>query len=265
MENPIFTLSNVVKSKGELQDFVGPLALILQLLSKNKIEIKDISVSLILEQYLAYLASLTKMDLEVASEFVAMASYLVYIKTKMLLSGEEDVDELNELISSLEELQRHESYVQIKTVTGLFAEMYRSNCGLMVKPPEYLAPDNTYKFEHTIDDLLAAFNRLIDREELSSLNASKAVVYPKRITYSVTEKASEILEHIKSRGALQIRDLISDAQSRSEMVAVFIAILELCRTGVIYLVGCDEELTLCCSGPDMFGMDEFPDFDDVVV
>lgn len=263
MENPIFTLQHVVKSKGEMQDFVGPLALILQLLSKNKIEIKDISVSLILEQYLSYLDSLSKMDLEVASEFVAMASYLVYIKTKMLLSGEEEVDELNDLISSLEELQRHDSYVQIKAVTGLLGEMYRSSYGLMVKQPEYIAPDNGYKYEHSIIDLLSAFSQLIDREELSGINASKAVAYPKRITYSVTEKASAILAHIKSHGAMQIRDLIADAESRSEMVAVFIAVLELCRTGVIYIVGCDAELTLCCSGPENADMDELPNFEDI--
>ncbi len=263
MDNPIFTLQHVVKSKGEMQDFVGPLALILQLLSKNKIEIKDISISLILEQYMAYLDTFSKMDLDVASEFVAMASYLVYIKTKMLLSGDEDIDELSDLISSLEELQRHDSYIQIKSVTGLLADMYRSSYGLMVKCPEYIAPDNGYKYEHSIRDLLSAFSQIMDREELSGINAAKVVVYPKRITYSVTEKASEILGYIKSAGALHIRDLIADAQSRSEMVAVFIVVLELCRTGVIYLVGYDEEMTLCCSGPDNEGFHELPDFDDV--
>lgn len=262
MDNPIFTLQNVVKSKGEMQDFVGPLALILQLLSKNKIEIKDISISLILEQYLAYLDSLAEMDLEVASEFVTMASYLVYIKTKMLLSGDEEVEELSELISSLEELRRHESYKQIKAVTGLLAELYRGNSGLMVKLPEYLAPDNGYRYEHNIKDLLAAFAALIDKEELNSLNASKTVMYPKRITYSVTEKASEILGRIKSHGATKIQDLIIDAQSRSEVVAVFVAVLELCRTGAIYLIGCDEELTLCSSGPDNANGDEITAYDE---
>lgn len=263
MENPIFTLSHVVKSRGEMQDFVGPLTLILQLLSKNKIEIKDISVSLILEQYLTYLDSLAAMDLEVASEFVAMASHLVYIKTKMLLSGEEDMDELNDLISSLEELQRRDSYIQIKKITGLLAERYRGSYGMMVKQPEYFEPDNEYKYAHDIGDLLKAFAELIDREELSSLNAAKAVIYPTRITYSVTEKASEILGHIKARGAAQIRDLIAEAGSRSEMVAVFIAVLELCRTGVLFLVGYDEDMTLCCSGPDNVGIDEMPVFEDV--
>lgn len=263
MDNPIFTLEHVVKSKGEMQDFVGPLALILQLLSKNKIEIKDISVSLILKQYLAYLDSLSQMDLEVASEFVAMASYLVYIKTKMLLSGEEEVDELNDLISSLEALQRHDSYKQIKAVTSQLADMYRSSYGLMVKMPEYIAPDNGYKYEHNVIDLLSAFSQLIDREELNSINASKTVAYPKRISFSVTEKASEILGRIKTHGAMQIKDLIVDAESRSEMVAVFIAVLELCRTGVIYIVGYDEELTLCCSGPDNPEIDELPNFEDI--
>jgi segregation and condensation protein A len=263
MENPIFTLSHVVKSKGEMQDFVGPLALILQLLSKNKVEIKDISVSLILEQYLTYLDSFAAMDLEVASEFVSMASHLVYIKTKMLLSGEEDLEELNDLISSLEELQRRDSYIQIKTITGILAEMYRGSYGLMVKQPEYFAPDNEYKYAHDIKDLLRAFTELIDREELNGLNAAKAVMYPKRITYSVTEKASEILERIKACGAMQIRDLIADAGSRSEMVAVFVAVLELCRTGVLYLVGYDEDMTLCSSGPDNTGIDEMPVFEDV--
>ncbi|NLT14175.1 MAG: segregation/condensation protein A [Clostridiales bacterium] len=263
MENPIFTLSNVVKAKGEMQDFTGPLSLILQLLSKNKIEIKDISISLILEQYLAYLDTMSVMNLEIASDFVAMASYLVYIKTKTLLSGTDDTDELSELISSLEELQRRESFQQIKAVTGLLAEMYRSSYGLMVKPPEYLAPDNEYKYEHSVIDLVSTFAQLIDREEMNGLTAAKAVVYPKRITYSVTEKASEILGHIRARGTVQICDLIAEAGSRSEMVAVFIAVLELCRTGAIYLVGYDEDLMLNCSGPDASSIDELPNFDDV--
>lgn len=262
MNNPIFTLHGVVKSKGEYTDFVGPLALILQLLSKNKIEIKDISISLILDQYLDYLDSLAKMDLEVASEFVAMASYLVYIKTKTILSGEKDVEELNELISSLEDLRRRENYAQVKAVTGSLADMFRSGCSLMVKMPEYICPDNDYKFTHQVGDLAAALRQVISREELNMPGAANIVPYPKRITYSVTEKASEILGHIKTRGALCIGALISDAKSRSEVVAVFIAVLELCRTGAIYLEGFDGDLTLCPSGQSTIS-DGLPSFDEM--
>ena len=73
-----------------MEDFVGPLDLILHLLSKNKMEIKDIQISLILDQYLAWMAARKEMDLEVASEFVTMAAHLMYIKTRMLLSLEDE-------------------------------------------------------------------------------------------------------------------------------------------------------------------------------
>ena len=87
MEAPIYHLDKVVKAKQEdLEDFDGPLDLILHLLSKNKIEIRDIQISDLLDQYLAWMARREEMDLEVASEFVTMAAHLVYIKTRMLLS-----------------------------------------------------------------------------------------------------------------------------------------------------------------------------------
>lgn len=90
MESPIYKLEKVVQGKEELQDFEGPLDLILFLLSKNKIEIQDIPIALILDQYLAYLDRRKEMDLEVASEFVTMAAHLMYIKTRMLLSLEDE-------------------------------------------------------------------------------------------------------------------------------------------------------------------------------
>ena len=92
MDNPVFKLEGVVheRSAETLQDFEGPLDLILFLLSKNKIEIQDIPIALILDQYLAYLEKRQQMDLEVASEFVTMAAHLMYIKTRMLLSIEDE-------------------------------------------------------------------------------------------------------------------------------------------------------------------------------
>ena len=113
MENPVFKLEKVVRGReAEMQDFEGPLDLILFLLGKNKMEIQDISISLICDQYLAWLEQRQKMDLEVASEFVTMASHLVYIKTRMLLSIEdqEAQSEMEALIQSLEERRRSENY-----------------------------------------------------------------------------------------------------------------------------------------------------------
>ena len=251
MENPVFRLEGIVKSKGEMEDFVGPLELILQLLRKNKVEIKDISISLILEQYLKYLGSLSAMDLEFASEFVAMASYLTYIKTKVLLSGTEEIDELTDLINSLEELRCRDCYAQIKSVTEAMLEMYRSGSGLLTKPPEYLQPDNTYSYKHEKQDLFNALSSLIDKEALLAAAEANLVTYqPSPIVYSVSDKAAEIMTRIKTLGAMNLNELFNEAQSRTEMVAVFIAVLDLCRRGGLYLIGCDEELTLCASAQE---------------
>ena len=82
MDNPNFHLEGVLREKGEMSDFEGPLSLILMLLSKNKIEIRDIKITDILDQYMDYLAQMESMDLEIASEFIQMASHLLYINVE---------------------------------------------------------------------------------------------------------------------------------------------------------------------------------------
>ena len=137
MENPVFKLEKVVRSKSEeeMQDFEGPLDLILFLLGKNKMEIQDISISLICDQYMAWLARRQELDLEVASEFVTMASQLVYIKTRMLLSieDEEAQSEMDALIASLEERKRNENYAKVK-VRPSSHQTYRGYIDNHIKP-----------------------------------------------------------------------------------------------------------------------------------
>jgi len=111
MEDFAFKLEGVVRDKDEYQDFEGPLNLILTLLSKNKIEIRDISISDILDQYLEQIRLMQERDLDLDSEFVQMASHLVYIKSRMLITGEEEPSELEMLISSL-------GKDQLRIVTG---------------------------------------------------------------------------------------------------------------------------------------------------
>ena len=135
MEQPQYHLQNVVHAKQTLEDFDGPLDVILLLLSKNKIEIQDISISSILEQYLAWLDERKRMDMEVASEFIAMASHLMYIKTRMLLSEAEKAEaesEMEELIASLRQRQRKDAYEQIKIACGALA--LRNDVPLSARP-----------------------------------------------------------------------------------------------------------------------------------
>lgn len=249
MESPVFRLEGIVKSKDETSDFEGPLVLILQLLSKNKVEIRDISISSILEQYLEYLEAMAELDLDIASEFVAMASHLAYIKTKMLISGGEEVSELEQLILSLEELQRSDAYLQIKEIAKTLSEMYEREGVMMPGPPEYLPPDPEYGYVHETGDLLDAVLRVIGRENamLDSINP-RETVYPRRIVFSITDKVSEVLERLKRDGNIRLAELFYGNAGRSETIAIFIAVLELCRIGNVLLTGGDDNMTLTYAG-----------------
>ena len=149
MDSPIYHLERVVKARTEdLEDFTGPLDLILHLLSKNKMEIKDIQISLILDQYLAWMDQRKELDLEVASEFVTMASQLLYIKTRMLLSihDEEALSEMEQLIATLEAHQRNENYLKIKEVVPQLDQRYTYGRDFLTKEPEPLQPNKEYRY-----------------------------------------------------------------------------------------------------------------------
>jgi len=249
MEAPVFKLEGVVKTVDEDSDFEGPLTLILLLLSKNKIEIRDISISLILEQYLAYMAEMAELNLDIASDFVAMASHLAFIKTKMLLSGGEEISELEQLISSLEELQRGDIYVQVKSASEMLAGMYMRGGAMLAKPPEYIEPDGDFTYEHVHDDLYEAVLQVIGRENavLSSRNPKQAT-FPRRVTYTISDKIAQILEMLKENGDIAAKDMFYQSESRGEIVATLIAVLELCRVGAVFLTGSLDETVITYSG-----------------
>ena len=234
METPKYHLEGVVHARTEvLEDFDGPLDVILLLLSKNKIEIQDISIASILEQYLAYLEEMKRMDMEVASEFIAMASYLMLIKTKMLLSAaeqEEAMSEMELLIRSLEERQRKEAYEQIKTGVVFLAECNEVGLGLFPKEPEPLHRDQTYRYQHEPDDLVRAMELLAERSQRRMPPPSANFIgIVGREPYPVTKKSAEVLKKLISRGISRFLGLFRGNKTRSEIVATFLAVLELCR------------------------------------
>lgn len=250
MDSPVYRLEHVVKAKEELEDFVGPLDLILHLLSKNKMEIKDIQISLILDQYLAWMRQRKELDLEVASEFVAMASHLIYIKTRMLLSihDEEALSEMEQLIASLEEHRLHESYHKIKTVSQELSRRYAVGRNYLVKGPEPLPVDKRYRYVHKPEDLVRAMRAVLDRSDSKlppPLRAFEGIVG--REPYPVGEKAREILGRLIAFGVTRFRSLFRGSRSRSEIVATFLAVLELCKGRSIRLAGTDTDCTVTCT------------------
>ena len=139
MGEPQYRLEGIVHTRSEeMEDFEGPLDVIFLLLSKNKIEIQDVSITAILEQYLAYLDEMKRMDMEIASEFITMAAHLMYIKTRMLLSIEDDEApyEMDALIQSLEERRRSENYGRVKMLAERLAPMSEFGRDIMTRPPE---------------------------------------------------------------------------------------------------------------------------------
>ena len=262
MEAPIYRLEGVVKAKEEsLTDFVGPLDLILHLLSKNKMEIKDIQISMILEQYMEWMALRKEMDLEVASEFVTMASHLVFIKTRMLLSihDEEAISEMEQLIATLEAHQRNENYLKIKAVAPALNERFQRGRDLICKQPEPLRQDKSYCYVHKREDLLAAMNSVLSRSDRKlppPVAAFQGIVG--REVYPVAEKAGEILKRLMEFGMTGFRALFRGNRSRSEVVATFLAVLELCKANRILLSGEQDDcsVTFTNAAPEETGKED---------
>lgn len=251
MDSPVFKLEQVVQSREGLEDFEGPLDLILFLLSKNKIEIQDIPIALILDQYLAYLALRQRMDLEIASEFMTMAAHLMYIKSRMLLSleDEEAQSEMDLLIKSLEERRNTETYQRVKAVAAKLGPMGEFGRDIMLRPPEPVERGKVYLYDHSPQDLLAAMGEALDRGERRSpppmANFSQIV---RREPYPVQSKAGEILRRLKEAGITTFRKLFRGSRSRSEVVATFLAVLELCRARAIRLAGSETDCTVTPTG-----------------
>lgn len=234
MNEPTYHLSHVVKSKNaEPEDFSGPLDVILLLLSKNKIEIRDIQISVILEQYLAYLDEMKRMDLEIASEFITMASHLVLIKTKMLLSEAEKQEGLSEmelLIQSLEQRQRQEIMEKLRAPAAYLEGRNDIGRNYFTKNPEPLRRDTTYRYQHDRQDLVQAFFQIQDRSKdklPSPITAFQGIVGKE--PYPVEKKAAELLKRLISKGKQRLKSLFRGNRSRSEVVATFLSLLELCK------------------------------------
>ena len=240
MTEPKYRLEGIVHTRSEqMEDFEGPLDVIFLLLSKNKIEIQDVSITAILEQYLAYLEEMKRLDMEIASEFITMASHLMLIKTKMLLSAAEQAEaqtELDLLRQSLIERQRKEAIEAIRTaITWLEPRNEIGRC-LFVKQPEPLRKDQTYRYQHETVDLLRALDEISERSQRRlpppTVNF-KGIVGKER--YPVSRKTGEILRRLILRGVERLKNLFKGNKSRSEIVATFISVLEMCKTGSVML------------------------------
>ena len=240
MAEPQYRLEGIVHTRNDgVEDFEGPLDVIFLLLSKNKIEIQDVSITAILEQYLAYLDEMKRLDMEIASEFISMASHLMLIKTKMLLSAAEQAEaesELDLLRQSLIERQRKDAIEQIRLAVSILEPRNEIGRCLFTKDPEPLRRDREYQYEHSPLDLIRAMEQIAERNnrELPPPTSNFRGIVGKE-PYPVGRKATEILRRLVLRGVERLKNLFKGNKSRSEIVATFLAVLEMCKTGSVRL------------------------------
>lgn len=224
----------------KLPDFEGPLDLLLHLISKHKLDIYNIPIFDLVEQYLIYIEQLKQQDLDLASEFLEMAARLVYMKTVALLPvHEEQAEELKrELTGELIE------YRDCK----LMAEKLRQNANgfdYPVRNPMPIERDYTYRRTHEPDELCRAYISALGRGRRNmppSVNAFKGIVTHKIV--SVASKIVFVLRQLWNEKFVPFSSLFEKAPSRSDMVATFLAVLELVKGKRVCVEDTDEQTRL---------------------
>lgn len=214
------------------EEYEGPLDLILALIAKHQLNIWEIEISSLLEQYMAYIRARQEQDLEVASEFLEMASRLVYIKTVSLLPKYEEEEEKAkaELVGQLLE------YQACKAAAALLGDRAGDGFGTFVRAPEEIPMDKTYQLQHSPGLLAKSYweamgrgkRRLPPQSEVFSPLVATPVV-------SVASRIIHILRGLYKKATMDLQGLFLQSRSRSEAVATFMAVLELMKAGRIRL------------------------------
>lgn len=222
-----------------LEAFEGPLDLLLSLIQKNKVEITDIPISLICDQYMAYITEAERLDMDLASEFIVMASELMLIKSKMLLPKAEPEEE-DPRAALAEALIK---YQQAKAAAAILGKAYPTFSGRMIKDTDEISVDKTFVADQSVTSLCLAVRRIISYRE-EHPQADKVTFTPMiaKPIVPVEAKIVGILRHFEKKEKVSMVDLIEDAVSLPDMIAVFLGILELVKLRRIVLVESDETL-----------------------
>lgn len=220
----------------KLETFEGPLDLLLHLISKHKLNINDIPITQLVEQYLAYIESMSEQDMEVAGEFLEMAARLIYIKTVSLLPQHDEADVMKkELQGILIE------YSLCKLAAEKMRENYIGNV-MFVRKPAKIEVDNTYNVIHDPQDLLKAYLEIgVKKEDIPLTTSTFNAIISHKIV-SVTSKILFVLRKLYSDGSYYMNKLYEGMSDKSERIATFLAVLELTKSGRIMLNDDNSEI-----------------------
>lgn len=217
------------KIQYKLENFNGPLDLLLHLINKNKVSIWDIPIVEITEQYLEAIEGIEESALEDTSEFLVLAAQLLYIKSKLLLpkpeTDEEEEDPRDELARRLEEYKLFKE-ASISLRKNEFATRY-----MFFKPEEKIEfPLPEYNIQHGVDELLEAFQSILARKERNKKPEKRAfsgIVGREKV--SVEDMVEKVCKYLAKTPRLSFRSVFKPEDSKPEMIATFLAILEMIK------------------------------------
>ena len=216
----------------KLEGFEGPLDLLLQLIARNKLNIYDIELSVLIDQYLEQIELFKAEEMELASEFLEMASRLLYIKTVSLLPKHDEIVQLKEeLTGALLE------YMVCQQIARKLSEM-QDGFDRFVRKPEELEFDKTYELTHSADVMYLSYLAAVGRgqRKLPPSTAPFTKIVAKKIV-AVSTKIVFVMRNLWKSGSKKLSSLYKTARSRSEMVATFLAVLELCKANRVRVDG----------------------------
>ena len=222
----------------KLKDFDGPLDLLLTLIGKAQIDIKDIFISQITDQYLEIIRQSEDLDMDETSDFLVMAATLVEIKSRAMLprppATEEEEDPEAELIRRLEEYKRYR-----ETAESMKAFEQASRRLFTKLPEEYpLPPQEVELTGLTLEGLTSAFLRIWERKPVLDDDPQSNHYAPRNIhrdSYSVQECMLSLLQRLKAKKRISFEEAFSDAPTREEVVTYFLAMLELLKLGQMHV------------------------------
>ena len=209
-----------------LDQFEGPLDLLLTLIQKNKVSITNIPISLICDQYVEYIAEAQKLDMDIAAEFIVMASELMLIKSRMLLPRDEE-DEDDPRATLTDALIR---YQQAKEAAAKLTPLYAYYSGRMVKDTDEISVDKTFVQDQDVTSLCAAIRRIVAYN--NALERAATTSFTPMISKPVIPveiKIVSILKTIEKKGIATLEDLVIGEVTLPDLIASFLGVLELVK------------------------------------
>lgn len=218
----------------KIQNFEGPFELLFHLIEKAEVDIYDIPIAEITNQYLEYIQQMESLDLEVASEFVVMAATLIQIKSKMLLPKE--TSPLDEISSDGEDpraelVEKLLEYKKYKEVSEILKEKEELYLNILYKNAEIIddIEEDEILLNVSIGDIVNAFNNIISRYKNRAIEDEKLEQQVAREEFTVDDKIEFIRNHIKLYNKTSFQELFGHSVRKLEVIITFLALLELIR------------------------------------